>query len=330
MSGRNDGRRLFIFSFRFAGGDFDTDSFFIFRRVGKAVDDKLGFVAVDGHEREVFHQVDVSDFDVFGASHVVDAANQRVRLDVVAFAHAEEQTHHVAVVVFFLLFLILSILLILTILTIFVNVQVFSVFVVVEEAVEVQCHHACDEFFASEPAEFFKHYRQIVVDVFAHDVDLFEVVDMAEQLFLAHLLCCWDEGAFERLFQLFLYGSDLMFFFNMHEADADACLVGASCTSAAVYVGIDIVWKVIVDDMCQIVDVETACRHVGGYQNLSESLTEMVHHEVALCLRQVAVKRCSVISVVDEVVGNFLCLKLSAAENDAVNRRVVVDEAFQC
>ena len=40
-------------------------------------------------------------------------------------------------------------------------------------------------------------------------------------------------------------------------------------------------------------------------------------------------QRCGVVAVVDEVVGHFLSLELGAAENYAVNRRVVVDKAFQ-
>ena len=165
-----------------------------------------------------------------------------------------------------------------------VDVQVLGIFVIIQKSVEVQRHHTCDEFFSCEPAEFFKHHRQVVVDVVAHDVDFFEVVDMSEQLFLAHLLCCRDEAAFHWLSELFFDSFNLMFLFLMHEADADACLVGTTCSSAAVHVSVDVVREVIVDDMCQVVDIQSAGCHVGSHQDLCEALAEVVHHEVALCL----------------------------------------------
>ena len=148
---------------------------------------------------------------------------------------------------------------------------------------------------------------------------------MAEQLFLAHLLRRRDEAAFHRLAELLLDGFDFMFLLLMHEADADAGLVGAACSSAAVHVSVDVVREVIINNMCQVVDVEAASRHVGSHQNLREALAEMVHHEVALCLREVAMQRSSVVAVVDKVVGHILSLEFGAAEHYAVNRRVIVD-----
>ena len=186
----------------------------------------------------------MSDFDVFCACHIVDSANQRVRFDVVALAQSEKEAHFVAVVMLFL-FLFLFF----TIVFGVVDVKVAGIFVIVEETVEVQGDDACDEFFAREPAEFAEHYRQVVVDVVAHDVDFLDVVDMAEELFLAHLASCRDECSFKRLPELFLDGFYLMFLLHVHEADADAGLVGASCSAAAVHVGVDVVREVIVDDM---------------------------------------------------------------------------------
>ena len=72
---------------------------------------------------------------------------------------------------------------------------------------------------------------------------------MAEQLFLAHLLCRRDEAAFHRLSELFFDGLNLMFFLLMHEADADTGLVGATCSSTAVNIGIDVVREVIINNM---------------------------------------------------------------------------------
>ena len=183
------------------------------------------------------------------------------------------------------LILLISGALILFILIIFVYIKILGVFVIIEKAVEIQRNHSCYQFFARKPAELFEHHRQIVVDVVAHDVDFFEIVDMAEQLFLANLLRCRDETAFHRLSELLLDSFDFMFFLLVHETDTDTGLVGTSGSAATVHVSVDIVGEVVVDDMCQVVHVQSAGCHVGSHQNLGETLAEMVHHQVALCLR---------------------------------------------
>ena len=111
---------------------------------------------------------------------------------------------------------------------------------------------------------------------------------MAEQLFLAHLFAGRNHSPFKRLFDLFFNSFNLMFFFDMHEANADAGFVGASCPSASMHVGVDVVRQVIVDDVSQVVDVEAACCHVCCHEYLGEALAEMRHHEVSLGLRKVA------------------------------------------
>lgn len=71
-----------------------------------------------------------------------------------------------------------------------------------------------------------------------------------------------------------------------------------------IYFGV--VGKVVVDDMGEVVDVESACGHIGGYQQLKMPVAEPVHDDVALFLGEVAVKGVGVIAVADQVVGHFL------------------------
>ena len=59
--------------------------------------------------------------------------------------------------------------------------------------------------------------------------------------------------------------------------------------TAAVCVILDILWHAVVDDMGEVVNVETACCHVGSHEQLYAVLAESLHGEVALLLRQVAV-----------------------------------------
>ena len=58
-------------------------------------------------------------------------------------------------------------------------------------------------------------------------------------------------------------------------------------------------------------------------------LTELLHRQVALLLRQVAMQRFGVVSVVYQFVGNLLGLFLRAAEDDGVNLGIVVHDTLQ-
>ncbi len=58
-------------------------------------------------------------------------------------------------------------------------------------------------------------------------------------------------------------------------------------------------------------------------------LAELLHGQITLLLREVAVKRLSVVSVAYQLVGNILCLKFGAAEYYGEYPRIIVDDALQ-
>ena len=81
--------------------------------------------------------------------------------------------------------------------------------------------------------------------------------------------------------------------------------------------------------MCQVVNVQTAGSYIGSHEQLYGMLAELLHGQVTLLLRQVAVQRLSIVAVLDELVGNFLCLNLRAAENDGKDAWIVVHQPLQ-
>ena len=115
----------------------------------------------------------------------------------------------------------------------------------------------------------------------------------------------------------------------MNDGYRGALLAGAARTAAAVGVALDVVGQTVVDYMRQVVDIQTAGCHVGGHKQLGEVLAELLHSEVALLLREVAVERLGVVAVLYQFVGYLLGLYLGAAEDDGEDARIVVDNAFQ-
>ena len=59
------------------------------------------------------------------------------------------------------------------------------------------------------------------------------------------------------------------------------------------------------------------------------TLAELLHHQVTLRLTQFTVQRICIVSVLYQLVGNFLRFQTGAAEDNAVNHRVEVNDTFQ-
>lgn len=115
----------------------------------------------------------------------------------------------------------------------------------------------------------------------------------------------------------------------MDDADAGAALTGASGAAGAVGVVFDVVGESVVNDVRKVVDIKTAGSYVGSYEQLGVVLTELLHREVALGLRKVAMKGFGIVAVANEEVGNFLGFDTGAAKDDAVNAGEIVDNALE-
>ena len=81
--------------------------------------------------------------------------------------------------------------------------------------------------------------------------------------------------------------------------------------------------------MREVVDIEAAGGHIGSHKQLRQMLTELLHRQVALLLRQVAMQCLGVVAVLNQFVGNFLRFELGATENDGKNAGIIVYDALQ-
>ena len=90
-----------------------------------------------------------------------------------------------------------------------------------------------------------------------------------------------------------------------------------------------VVGHAIVDDVRQIIDVQAASRHVGCHEELYPVAAETLHGQVALLLGEVAVECVGIVSIADQIVRHLLCLQPSAAEDDGIDARIVIDNAFE-
>ena len=115
----------------------------------------------------------------------------------------------------------------------------------------------------------------------------------------------------------------------MDNAYRRSLLTRTASASAAVGVAFYVVGQSVVDDMCKVVDIQSACRHVGGDEELCQMTAELLHRQVTLLLGEVAVERLGIVAVVDELVGYLLRLTLCATEYYRIDSGIIVDDALQ-
>ena len=232
-------------------------------------------------EREIFHQVDASQF-YSSSCVIVEQGDQFVREEVIHLTQIDEK----AGVTRFCLAAAFSF-------TAFSgafaaaigrHLYFFAVAIIVDKPVELMRYHALDEVFFTQPLQFTVNLRHEIIDILLVYLYFFKIVYHFEKLFLADLLTGRHFTGNEFLTDDAFYFAHLSFFTQIDDGDGCTCLSGTSCTSATVRITFRIVRQSVVDDVCQVVYVQSARGYIGGYQNLDVADAELLHHRVTLCL----------------------------------------------
>ena len=132
------------------------------------------------------------------------------------------------------------------------------------------------------------------------------------------------------LFYYLLNSLEFSFLTKICNKNGDALLPCSTRTTASVRVRFQIVGNGVIDNVRQIVNIETACGNVGGNQHVQILVTEFFHHIITLSLRQIAMKRIGIIAVRHQFFGNFLGLFTGTAENNSINIGIKICNTFQC
>ena len=161
------------------------------------------------------------------------------------------------------------------------------------------------------------------------DVDFLDFIDSLEQLLGAYLLWRRQLAVDKLLAYLLLYAAHLVLLLYVDDAYRGAFLACAARASAAVGVVLDVVGQSVVYHVGEVVHVEAPGSHVGSHEQLRQVRAELLHREVALLLREVAVERLGIVAVAYELVGHLLRLHFGAAEDDGIYLWMVVNDTLQ-
>lgn len=91
-----------------------------------------------------------------------------------------------------------------------------------------------------------------------------------------------------------------------NKGDSLSIAIGTGCTTDAVYIVLGVARYIVVDDHADIIDVDTTCHNIGGYEYIGLTSLETIHGFVALGLRKVGVHLVTVDVHRLELTCNFL------------------------
>ena len=117
---------------------------------------------------------------------------------------------------------------------------------------------------------------------------------------------------------------------NVNDADAGSLLAGTASTATSMSVVLGIVGQTIVDNMCEIVNIKSACCYIGSHKQLCAMLAEFLHREVALLLGEIAMQGIGIVTILYQFVGNLLSFHTGATEDNAIDAGIVVNDTLQC
>ena len=103
----------------------------------------------------------------------------------------------------------------------------------------------------------------------------------------------------------------------IHKGDRRAVLAGAPSAADAVHVGHGVFGALIVNNVGDVVDVDTTGGHVGSYQHIHLAVTQGTHGLLAGALTQVTMQRGHGETLPGQLPGDRVGSALGAAENNA-------------
>ncbi len=103
----------------------------------------------------------------------------------------------------------------------------------------------------------------------------------------------------------------------VHEGHCCSGLAGAACAPYTVQIRLLVLGALVVHHVSDVVNVNTACRHVSGHQHIDLGVTECAQRLLARTLAQVTVNGAGSETAVPQLVGDLRSGALGAGKDDA-------------
>ena len=116
------------------------------------------------------------------------------------------------------------------------------------------------------------------------DIGLDDLIHHLIELLLTDFLSRRNDTLLKLLSNDLLDIADFELLTQVHDTDTRTLLTGTTRTTRAVGVILDIIGQSVVDDVCQVVNIQSTGSHIGSHQQLYGMLTELLHGQVTLLL----------------------------------------------
>ena len=204
-----------------------------------------------------------------------------------------------------------------------------SILIVIEELTEGDGYHLLDDVLLVDVLKLAVDFCHVWFNLILVHIGLHDVVHGLEELLLADFLWGWQNAIHEVLANLLLNLANLELLSGMDDRDGCSLLSGTTRTTASVGVTCHIIRQTVVDNVSQILYVQTTGSHIGSHQELNGMVAELLHGEVTLLLTQVAVQRLCIITILNQLICNILSLQLGAAEDNRKDAWIEIHHALQ-
>ena len=204
-----------------------------------------------------------------------------------------------------------------------------SILIVIEELTEGDGYHLLDDVLLVDVLKLAVDFCHVWFNLILVHIGLHDVVHGLEELLLADFLWGWQNAVHELLANLLLNLANLELLSGMDDRDGCSLLSGTTRTAASVGVACHIIRQAVVDNVSQIIYVQTTGSHIGSHQELNGMVAELLHGEVTLLLTQVAVQRLSIITILNQLICNILSLQLGAAEDNCKDAWIEIHHTLQ-
>ena len=204
-----------------------------------------------------------------------------------------------------------------------------SVLIVIEELTEGDGNHLLDDVLLVDVLKLAVDFCHVWFNLILVHIGLHDVVHGLEELLLADFLWGRQNAVHELLANLLLNLANLELLSGMDDRDGCSLLSGTTGTAASVGVACHIIRQTIVDNVSQIIYVQTTGSHIGSHQELNGMVAELLHGEVTLLLTQVAVQRLCIITILNQLICNILSLQLGAAEDNCKDAWIEIHHTLQ-
>ena len=149
------------------------------------------------------------------------------------------------------------------------------------------------------------------------------------KLFAAYLPGLRQSALLELLLYHLLHLPDFALLPQVDDTETGALLAGTTRTTASVRIILHIIRHAIVDNVRQVVHIQSSGCHIRSHEQLCSVLSEFLHGKVTLLLGEVTMQGICIITVANQVVGHLLCLHPGTTEDDGIDTWVEIHQTFQ-